>query len=216
MIKKIFACAAMLAPLAAVQADPGLNGSYWAGGYYGGTGGTPTATFLTNTVCFPTCNGAVSSGDGDYLSNFLGVPSGYTTGLSTDFQGLANHALTLSGFLNIAAAGSYSFGLSSDDGSYLWIDGNLVVWNGGDHAMQYASGNATLSAGQHSILIYQEENGGGTGLVAFVNGDALGGSWLSTELNGGVPEPASWAMMVGGFGLVGGAMRRRRTSLRFA
>lgn len=29
----------------------------------------------------------------------------------------------------------------------------------------------------------------------------------------GVPEPASWAMMVGGFGLVGGAMRsRRRTS----
>jgi hypothetical protein len=27
-----------------------------------------------------------------------------------------------------------------------------------------------------------------------------------------VPEPASWAMMVGGFGLVGGAMRRRRDS----
>lgn len=31
------------------------------------------------------------------------------------------------------------------------------------------------------------------------------------------PEPASWAMMVGGFGLVGGAMRvRRRTAVRFA
>jgi hypothetical protein len=30
------------------------------------------------------------------------------------------------------------------------------------------------------------------------------------------PEPASWAMMLGGFGLVGGAMRRRRTSLTFA
>ena len=26
---------------------------------------------------------------------------------------------------------------------------------------------------------------------------------------GAVPEPASWAMMIGGFGLVGGAMRRR-------
>jgi hypothetical protein len=25
-----------------------------------------------------------------------------------------------------------------------------------------------------------------------------------------VPEPASWAMMIGGFGLIGGAMRRRR------
>lgn len=27
---------------------------------------------------------------------------------------------------------------------------------------------------------------------------------------GGVPEPASWALMIGGFGMVGGAMRRRR------
>lgn len=28
-----------------------------------------------------------------------------------------------------------------------------------------------------------------------------------------VPEPATWAMMIGGFGLVGGAMRRRRKSV---
>jgi hypothetical protein len=32
-----------------------------------------------------------------------------------------------------------------------------------------------------------------------------------------VPEPASWAMMVGGFGLIGAATRRRqRTNIRFA
>lgn len=31
-----------------------------------------------------------------------------------------------------------------------------------------------------------------------------------------IPEPATWAMMIGGFGLVGGAMRRRATSVRFA
>ncbi len=30
--------------------------------------------------------------------------------------------------------------------------------------------------------------------------------------NGAVPEPASWAMMLGGFGLVGGAMRRRKAA----
>jgi len=35
-------------------------------------------------------------------------------------------------------------------------------------------------------------------------------------IGGAVPEPASWAMMLGGFGLVGGAMRRRRTAVRFA
>lgn len=32
-----------------------------------------------------------------------------------------------------------------------------------------------------------------------------------------VPEPASWALMLGGFGMVGGALRsRRRTGIRFA
>jgi hypothetical protein len=30
--------------------------------------------------------------------------------------------------------------------------------------------------------------------------------------SGAVPEPATWAMMIGGFGLVGGAMRRRRNT----
>ena len=29
------------------------------------------------------------------------------------------------------------------------------------------------------------------------------------------PEPASWALMLGGFGLVGSAMRRRRTAVSF-
>lgn len=31
-----------------------------------------------------------------------------------------------------------------------------------------------------------------------------------------VPEPATWLMMIGGFALVGGAMRRRSTKIRFA
>ena len=31
----------------------------------------------------------------------------------------------------------------------------------------------------------------------------------------GVPEPASWAMFIGGFGLAGAAMRRRKTAVSF-
>jgi hypothetical protein len=35
---------------------------------------------------------------------------------------------------------------------------------------------------------------------------------FSASLAGAVPEPATWAMMIGGIGMVGGAMRRRRVS----
>ncbi len=39
-------------------------------------------------------------------------------------------------------------------------------------------------------------------------------------VTGAVPEPATWAMMIGGFGMVGGAMRRTRrkqkVSVKFA
>lgn len=43
----------------------------------------------------------------------------------------------------------------------------------------------------------------------------LSGSINALSLDA-VPESSSWAMMVGGFGLIGGAMRRRRSALRFA
>ena len=39
--------------------------------------------------------------------------------------------------------------------------------------------------------------------------------WLKVDFNA-VPEPASWAMMIAGFGLAGAAMRRRATEVAFA
>lgn len=40
----------------------------------------------------------------------------------------------------------------------------------------------------------------------------------TTQANAAVPEPATWAMMIGGFGLVGASMRyrRRKTTVSFA
>jgi hypothetical protein len=35
---------------------------------------------------------------------------------------------------------------------------------------------------------------------------------LSTDIGQAVPEPATWAMMIGGFGLIGAAVRRRRST----
>jgi len=43
-----------------------------------------------------------------------------------------------------------------------------------------------------------------------------GGSCVANGNGGAVPEPASWTMLVGGFGLVGAATRRRRSSVAFS
>lgn len=40
--------------------------------------------------------------------------------------------------------------------------------------------------------------------------DAFSGKWLTTFSGPGVPEPASWAMMLMGFGGLGAMLRRRR------
>lgn len=47
--------------------------------------------------------------------------------------------------------------------------------------------------------------------------NAQGGpdSWLAYNLGNSIPEPASWALMIAGFTLVGGALRRRRSAPRF-
>ena len=51
--------------------------------------------------------------------------------------------------------------------------------------------------------------------ISFTNGSVSGVSLYST--GPAVPEPATWAMMLGGFGVLGAAMRRRRrTTVTFA
>ncbi len=55
-----------------------------------------------------------------------------------------------------------------------------------------------LSNGHRSLVLVSDNNFSGTQFTQFLAFDA-----------GAVPEPASWAMMVTGFGLIGGALRRR-------
>jgi len=58
-------------------------------------------------------------------------------------------------------------------------------------------------------------------ITSFRFGTSVGGSQqfdniVLNDVAAAVPEPATWAMMLGGFGIIGGAMRRRRATVQFA
>lgn len=69
-------------------------------------------------------------------------------------------AITFSGFLEIASAGLHRFYTESDDGSRLYIDGQMVVDNDGLHGAKEAHGEIELSPGRHALLITFMEAGG--------------------------------------------------------
>jgi len=69
--------------------------------------------------------------------------------------------------------GEYTFYTSSDDGSFLDIDGTRVVENYGWHGMQWREGTIYLTAGEHRITVAMFEEGGGEGLEVEVAGPGI-------------------------------------------
>ncbi len=61
---------------------------------------------------------------------------------------------TFSGYINISNAGTYTFYTTSDDGSKLYINGQQIVNNDGQHAAVEKSGAVTLTAGKHPIEVH--------------------------------------------------------------
>ncbi len=57
------------------------------------------------------------------------------------------------GRIEISRSGHYIFGTHSDDGSYVYIDGQLVVDNGGSHGARYRQGEVDLERGSHDIVV---------------------------------------------------------------
>ncbi|MCC7467518.1 MAG: alpha-L-fucosidase [Saprospiraceae bacterium] len=68
------------------------------------------------------------------------------------------------GFINIPETGGYEFWTTSDDGSILSIDGEVVVNNDGDHGSVEKSGIAHLQKGWHSLRMVYFNSGGDAAL----------------------------------------------------
>jgi len=65
------------------------------------------------------------------------------------------------GYLKTPETGEYSFFLTSDDGSRLWIDEVLLIDNWGEHAAATRAASATLAGGYHRMRVEYFDSGGG-------------------------------------------------------
>lgn len=73
-------------------------------------------------------------------------------------------ALKLSGVIAIPRDGKYTFRISSDDGSRLYLDGQLLIDNDGVHGEVEKSGSVDLKAGDHPMIVTFFEEAGGEAL----------------------------------------------------
>ena len=92
------------------------------------------------------------------------------TNTSQTWQGLpseykSNYASRHTGYLYIDTPAVYTFYLNSDDGSKLWIDGELIVDNKGLHAMRERAAMVEMGQGYHHIRIEYFERTGWAGLI---------------------------------------------------
>jgi hypothetical protein len=88
--------------------------------------------------------------DGHY--GFNSVPPG---------GGGDQYAIAATGFITIPVAGYYTFGINSDDGGGILIDGYEVMRDDSFHGAQDHFGSVYLSAGQHSFEAVMFERAGG-------------------------------------------------------
>jgi putative alpha-1,2-mannosidase len=72
--------------------------------------------------------------------------------------------LRLKGYVKIPSDGIYTFYLSSNDGSYLYIDGKELIENDGNHGAAEEPGQAGLKAGFHAIEVKYMQCGGAKSL----------------------------------------------------
>lgn len=139
--------------------------------------------------------------------------------MGTNFGQFSNVALTVTGVHSFTVSSYYgntSYGGSNQSDQkikYVFSTGSNFVALGfyADYyigpILKAVDSTNLISGTDADFSTFYEFNGGP--VIYLTNGTI-------TPATAAVPEPASWAMFIGGFGLVGYGLRRRRTSISFA
>jgi hypothetical protein len=154
-------------------------------------------------------NAAITIVDTSGSNIVVGTPDNVTIPNKVDFDTTTNTAGTTSPFFDFSndQTGTYTFALiTSSPGATVTLE--QLLSGGGASVMQTVLGSSnsltlntgTLMAGVTYRFLYTFNAGSGGGTV----------SGNASFLQSAVPEPATWALMLIGFGGIGVAMRRRR------
>ncbi len=105
----------------------------------------------------------------DSTINFteIGGPSEWVTSQGQTLTGFNyGFAVRWRGVLFISASGIYSFAMTSNDGSNLYIDKAKIISNDGvKSSMTSATGQVELSSGYHDIEVHYFQGGGSKGII---------------------------------------------------
>ncbi len=166
-------------------------------------GDLPDGYFLDGDYAYATgTSGAAASPAGDnsrYFYTSSAVGSGVATLSTFDLSSVSFYWGSIDSFNSVDLLGA-------DGVTLLSVGGGAFSPANGDQSGSITNQRIFFTAGTGEVI---------TGLRFHATGvafeiDDVAGRLVSDGAGATVPEPATWAMMLGGFGMVGFAARRRR------
>ncbi|NJS15314.1 MAG: PEPxxWA-CTERM sorting domain-containing protein [Sphingopyxis sp.] len=223
---------ATLASVAVIAATPASAATIFTSGFEG-PGNSDDLRTAANDPNTPTPNGTWGkylTADGwtatgpnnpiELQNNVAGAPAPNGGKVFVELDSDRNSSMS-----RVIGAGTYnlSFLYSARPGRPASTTGIEVLLNGivfNPPGVVSANGGSNTSWSTYKINNFVAAAGSTLTFRAVGASDSFGGYVDNISLSNAVPEPATWAFMILGFGLIGGAMRqaksRTTTRLRFA
>ena len=231
-ILKSFSCSAVI--VAAPFSLSGMAHAQLFGGSTGGAGPSGYAILITDLGSFQSFYTGSYDASGNLVTNSGYVAQDPANGLGINDYFFFDNS-TINAHITTASIQLYSFAISQpytfrvgayddssssgnasasdlnngygDTSSYTTLGSGSLY---GTQSLAPADANSTVTIVLNQAAIDRINQG----VDDFREFFGVGGT--ATDAVQSVPEPASWALMMAGFGMIGGALRIRRTSIAFA